>query len=208
MRIGIDAQHRIRQIGESIDSWLTVVELDETAPSYPFTGWTESRILSYCYKEIDGAVALYPFIDIDVVDRLDEHYKAMEALALAGRLTTQDLIRQDALSQEQLKGLLSIYPRYEVGKPYAVGDIVRYYEKLYEVLQAHTSQADWTPPAVPALYRNKMPEAVIPEWLQPTGAHDAYKIGDKVIFEGATYESLIDANVWTPTAYPQGWKKL
>lgn len=50
-----------------------------------------------------------------------------------------------------------------------------------------------------------------PQWVQPTGAHDAYKKGDKVHFPTATdpvYESLIDANVWSPTAYPAGWKKL
>lgn len=50
-----------------------------------------------------------------------------------------------------------------------------------------------------------------PVWVQPTGAHDAYKKGDKVHFPTATdpvYESLIDANVWSPTAYPAGWEKL
>ena len=58
-------------------------------------------------------------------------------------------------------------------------------------------------------YRNaKTVVAVIPEFVQPTGAHDAYNIGDKVIFEGQTYESLVDANVYSPTAYPQGWQVI
>lgn len=48
----------------------------------------------------------------------------------------------------------------------------------------------------------------IAEWVQPTGAYDAYNIGDKVLFNGSTYESLINANVWSPTAYPQGWKLI
>ena len=48
----------------------------------------------------------------------------------------------------------------------------------------------------------------IPDWVQPTGTHDAYQTGDKVRFEGSIYESLIDVNVWSPTAYPAGWKKL
>ena len=46
-----------------------------------------------------------------------------------------------------------------------------------------------------------------PEWVQPTGAHDAYQTGDRVMFEGAEYVSLIDGNTWSPTAYPQGWEK-
>lgn len=45
-------------------------------------------------------------------------------------------------------------------------------------------------------------------WVQPTGAHDAYAIGDRVSFEGSDYESLIAGNTWSPTAYPQGWRKL
>jgi hypothetical protein len=44
-----------------------------------------------------------------------------------------------------------------------------------------------------------------PEWVQPTGAHDAYQKGDRVTFQGSVYESLIDANVWSPSAYPAGW---
>lgn len=47
-----------------------------------------------------------------------------------------------------------------------------------------------------------------PEYVQPTGGHDAYKIGDKVTFEGKKYECLIDGCVWTPKAYPQGWKEI
>ena len=47
-----------------------------------------------------------------------------------------------------------------------------------------------------------------PEWVQPTGAHDAYQTGDHVMFEDAEYVSLIDGNTWSPTAYPQGWEKI
>jgi hypothetical protein len=44
-----------------------------------------------------------------------------------------------------------------------------------------------------------------PAWVQPTGAHDAYKLGDRVSFNGADYESRIAANVWSPSVYPAGW---
>ena len=43
-----------------------------------------------------------------------------------------------------------------------------------------------------------------PEWVQPSGAHDAYKAGDKVTFQGSRYVSLIDANVWSPVVV--GWQ--
>lgn len=52
------------------------------------------------------------------------------------------------------------------------------------------------------------PAETIPDFVQPTGAHDAYKQGDKVKFEGKIYESLINNNTWSPTAYPLGWKEV
>lgn len=52
------------------------------------------------------------------------------------------------------------------------------------------------------------PVVEYPEYVQPTGAHDTYKIGDKVTFEGKKYECLIDGCVWSPKAYPQGWKEI
>lgn len=47
-----------------------------------------------------------------------------------------------------------------------------------------------------------------PEWVQPSGAHDAYGTGDQVTFEGAVYESTMNGNVWSPAAHPAGWKQV
>jgi len=95
---------------------------------------------------------------------------------------------------------------WQAGLPLAVGQIVAYSGGLWEVIQAHTAQSDWTPDIVPALFKTTVAEGEIPDWVQPTGAHDAYALGDKVRFEGKVYESLINANVWSPTVYPAGWK--
>ena len=57
-------------------------------------------------------------------------------------------------------------------------------------------------------WREVVEEGATPEWVQPTGAHDAYQTGDHVMFEGQEYVSLIDGNTWSPTAYPQGWEKI
>lgn len=47
-----------------------------------------------------------------------------------------------------------------------------------------------------------------PEWKQPEGGHDAYKVGDRATYNGKVYESTINGNVWAPDAYPQGWKAV
>ncbi len=45
-----------------------------------------------------------------------------------------------------------------------------------------------------------------PQFVQPTGAHDAYNTGDKVTYNGKKYICQMDNCVWTPDAYPAGWK--
>lgn len=53
----------------------------------------------------------------------------------------------------------------------------------------------------------KEPANEWPEYVQPTGAHDAYHVGDKITYNGKHYTCLIDGCVWTPDAYQQGWRK-
>ena len=101
---------------------------------------------------------------------------------------------------------VELFPAWAAGVAYAVDERIQYGGTLYRVVQAHTSQADWVPDKTPALF------VVVsldewPEFVQPTGAHDAYKKGDKVTFEGKHYISLIDANVYSPAAYPAGWQE-
>lgn len=49
-------------------------------------------------------------------------------------------------------------------------------------------------------------DTTYPEWAQPTGAHDAYGVGDIVSYKGQLYRSLIAGNVYAPDAYPAGWE--
>jgi len=142
------------------------------------------------------------------LEKAKEFNRKIQATGKASQIATKDMIKADQLTPEQIGELVDIYPDYEVGKVYAIGDLFSYYGELIEVIQAHTSQADWGPLATASLYKIKTPYSVIGEWVQPTGAHDAYKTGDKVLFEGKTYESLIDANTWSPTGYPQGWQLI
>ena len=110
------------------------------------------------------------------------------------------------LPDEDALQAVELFPQWVTDHAYAVDERLQYKNVLYRVVQAHTSQADWTPDITPALF------VVVsldewPEFVQPTGAHDAYKKGDKVTFNGKHYISLIDANVYSPTAYPAGWQE-
>ena len=87
------------------------------------------------------------------------------------------------------------------GVQYTVGQRVQYENTLYTVLQAHTSQATWTPTAAPSLFAKVLiPDpSIVPEWEQPDSTNP-YMKGDKVKHNGKTWVSLIDSNVWEPGA--------
>lgn len=187
------------------------------------------------------------------------------------------------LDDETAVTVPSLFTPWKPGEAVNVGDRRYYATRLYKVVQAHTTQADWTPEITPALWAvvgdpgeagtiddpitaargmeytygmyyfdpedgktylckrigeaeggkiilQYLPHELIgqyfsaaesgeteepaepdtgdtyPEWVQPTGAHDAYNTGDIVMYNGTAYRSLIDGNVWAPDAYPQGWE--
>lgn len=87
---------------------------------------------------------------------------------------------------------------------YTVGQLRRHNGKLYRCVQAHTSQADWTPDTAASLWSVAAdPAEEWPAWSQPIGAHDAYAKGDKVSHNGKHWTSNVDSNVWEPSVY--GW---
>lgn len=114
-----------------------------------------------------------------------------------------------SLSDEDAVGCVELFPSWAADADYTVDERIRYGDKLYRCVQAHTSQADWTPPSTPALWTEVARPGEIPVWKQPTGAQDAYNKGDKVWYpakDTTVYVSLIDNNVWSPDAYPAGWE--
>lgn len=106
------------------------------------------------------------------------------------------------LDDEQAETVTGLFPVWETGVAYVIGDRRQYGGLLYRCVQAHTSQEGWEPPAVPALWVRTSTEEW-PEWIQPAGAHDAYNTGDKVSHNGKHWISTVDANVWEPGVY--GW---
>ena len=137
-----------------------------------------------------------------------ENVAAAEQTRKALQLFCQTLDDDKALE------VATVFPAYAVGRAYAVGDMFSYGEnstgdpQLYKVVQAHTSQADWTPNETPALYTAiGLTPADYPIWNRPSGAHDAYGKGDIVSYKEKLYKSLIDGNTYSPDEYPAGWEE-
>lgn len=100
-----------------------------------------------------------------------------------------------------------VFSPWESSISYTQGNIRRYGENLYKCLQAHTSQAEWTPDVSPSLWKKiGDPTVEFPEWSQPIGASDAYQTGDKVSYDNKHWISTVDNNVWQPGVY--GWEEV
>lgn len=113
----------------------------------------------------------------------------------------------ESLPDEDALEAVELFPGWEADTAYTTDERVSYADKLYRCVQSHTSQADWTPDAVPALWTKVAKPGEIPVWKQPTGAQDAYMTGDKVHYPGKgdpVYISTVDNNVWSPETY--GWE--
>ena len=127
----------------------------------------------------------------------------LKSEALRFRTHLNSIIK--SLEDETALTVIDLFPLWKTNKAYALNDRVQYSEVLYKCVQAHTSQDNWTPDQTPALWTSVSVEDW-PEWVQPTGAQDAYNTGDQVSHSNKHWVSTVDANVWEPGVY--GWDEV
>ena len=187
-------------------------------------GNTDGKV--HIRKEVDGEVVYEeepPYVPTQ--DELDEQEAAaakneLQALAVNAMMMSlagDDLVETKNTYQTKLRSvsdgaalkMLKVFPHWSGNsKEYVKDDKVLYNDVLYKVLQNHTSQEGWTPTSAPSLFAKVLTsEGEILDWEQPDSTNP-YMKGDKVKFNGKIYESVIDNNVWSPEAYPQGWKEV
>lgn len=138
----------------------------------------------------------------DVIQITDNSLTKQSEYALSVVIST--------FTDEQALNCILLFPEWSgSGVEYKKDERLRYENKFYKVLLDHTSQEDWIPGSTPSLYVEiSDPSIEYPEWKQPTGAHDAYNTGDKITYKGKKYISKIDANVYSPEEYPNGWESV
>lgn len=130
--------------------------------------------------------------------------KEVEKIAEIAKESAKDF------DDEKAMDFAILYPDWKPGKDYKSGERVLHNSTLYKIIQGHTSQDDWTPDNAPSLFAKILPGqggTDIGEWQQPDSTNP-YMAGDKVIYDGKIYVSLVDNNVWSPVTYPGGWKEV
>lgn len=126
-----------------------------------------------------------------------------EAVALRTGIDTL----AETLTDEQAATAPILFPQWKAGIAYAVGARVRFENKLYKVLQAHTSQEDWTPTVAPSLFAAILIDeenGTILAWVQPESTN-GYAFEDKVIHNDKFWISTRDNNIWEPGLVGTPW---
>jgi len=145
-----------------------------------------------------------------VVEKAKEEVEKEELRNLinANLKATRKLVRQDVMTAEELLELIDIYPKWEESLIVKVDELYKHEDGLYKVIQGHTTQSDWKPDVNLSLFNKVQPTVVIPNWIQPVGAHDSYQIDNQVIYNEVVWISKINANTTVPdgdTPYNRYW---
>lgn len=192
MRAYIDNENKLHTEN---DRTMTAVDID-------LDGQCKRVIEAYKYYPDKGLLILWGNAD-----------STFGAQALYSEMSESISKAVESLDDEHSEAVKELFPFWSADVEYhkedkekgIPADRVQYGGLLYRCIQSHLSQADWTPDITPALWVRTSTEEW-PEWVQPTGAHDAYAFGAKVSYNEKHWISNMDANVYEPGVY--GWDEV
>ena len=128
-------------------------------------------------------------------DELDKIY----FLYTKNKLTKEEAEELEELARENANPVNSYAPLQE--------QIDNIYTELNSI-KAETKELKGQTGEEPGEPTEPEPVEEYPEFVQPTGAHDAYNAGKKVTFKGEKYICKMDGCVWSPEVYPDAWEKV
>lgn len=201
-----DAYHTLDNAIHEADGFYDVIN-----PSYN----SSTQYLGNLYFDDINSYFTYPVNDY-TQEELDQKAKqqaisqnqSIKQALIQAKLEAQVVSEAQASDDTESLDNQALFPMWEYPFDYTLGFKCQSFNadnelKLYKCVQAHASQADWMPKDVPALFSVVSYPGQIDEWVQPTGAQDAYQIGDQVTWNGSTWESNTANNVWEPGVF--GW---
>ncbi len=127
---------------------------------------------------------------------LGDMLKKINTVWIESNITDEQKKELEELARTNAKAENSYAPLQE-----QVNDLYSKYDELKQEI-AELKGEDTEEPTEPE------PVDEYPEFVQPTGAHDAYNVGMGCTFNGEKYICLINGCVWDPITYPAGWQKV
>ncbi len=204
--IGADEEGRVN-VSTTIEKYaagMTEVEVDD---DFDF-----SKQMDYVFK--DGEL-VYDGYQTELEKQKNAENEFDMARSDQLRLVMMMFVNSEAatasFTADQMSQISTLYDKWSGnGVHYKVDKVVNHEGNLYRCNTEHDSQPGWEPDKSPSLWSKvNVASDGIDVWTQPTGAHNAYNVGDKVHYpqsDSPVYVSTIDGNVWSPDVYPTGWK--
>ena len=138
--------------------------------------------------------------------RTDEARALGRQLRAARRLFVDQIaakVKAEELTDAEVADAADLFPDWVSGIAVSVGEVYRWDGTLVEVVQAHTTQADWTPDVVPALFKvHRTPDMT--EWV----AGISVSVGEEFTYNGTLYRVLQAHTTqagWEPPNVPALW---
>ena len=204
--IGTDENGRVN-VSTTIEKYsagMTEIEVDD---DFDF-----GKQMDYVFK--DGKL-VYDGYQTELEQKQNAENEFSMARSNQLQLATMMFVNSEAatasLTADQMSQISTLYDEWsDKSVHYKVDKVVNYEGNLYRCETEHDSQLGLEPDKSPSLWSKvNVASDGIDVWTQPTGAHNAYNIGDKVHYpqsDSPVYVSTIDGNVWSPESYPNGWK--
>ena len=129
----------------------------------------------------------------------------IDTMFVRGKITEEQEAELIKLTRENADPVNSYAPlQNRVDALYTEMDSLR---GILEALEDRiaTLESGGTEPEEPEVPEEPTEQEEWPQYVQPTGAHDAYNIGDKITYNGVHYICSMDGCVWSPDVYPDGW---
>ena len=129
---------------------------------------------------------------------LRDMLKKINGRNIEGDLTDEDRVELEEMARNNAKAINDYAPMEE--------RLEEAFRRI-EALEDKVKELEGTETDEPVEGEEEVVEEY-PEYVKPTGGHDAHMKGYKTTYKGKKFISLIDNNVWTPDEYPAGWEEV
>ena len=136
---------------------------------------------------------MYTIIEAVIISKnyeLSDILKKIDTIWLQGGITDEEKTSLIAKAQENADGKQSYLPLQEqINKLFTIIDSISDRVTILEGGEAAITEE-------------------YPEFVQPSGKHDAYNKGDKITYNGKKYECVKNNVMWSPDVNPKCWKEV
>lgn len=164
------------------------------------------------YKLVDGKAVgrTAEEIRVDIDATPPPPPDPLQVTQKAATVMFRTLAQTDVITPADALDNAEMFPLWadSIGQRAEAGSYWRHNDSLWRVNagQGHVIQADWSPDQAASLFSLAAnPAEEWPEWIQPTGAHNAYAKDAKVTHNDKKWISTAESNIWEPGVY--GWEQ-